>query len=393
MSENNSKEREEYMTVWVWETTGFTAAHIVPLLNINVSAKRFYGSEGINKGDILIVQKCDYNVAIKEDVPCQILVYEDLLHDIATSIYREMESKRDYYYLINTMNKAKSAFIDTVITGSSHGLFGIDEQMLTHEVNASLISQDLYYSLKIFYKLWEDNPGIKNVVLCFGYYIPFSDLSMVRIPLEQQRISTVYYPVFGDAHNAVIYPPSPRHLLQSHIFDIDKIADASIRAESMKPYFHKDNPRSRFALRLWDDRSKDWLELSEEERADTGKKRAIQHNGNLKHFNSLRENITLFHRFMSFCMQKQIQVLMVVMPASKYYCENLDPAFMETYYDILDGTEGTIHLLDLFADESFDNSDFLDTDHLNDQGAKKATYKILEVLREMRDNKVEGRLV
>lgn len=196
----------------------------------------------------------------------------------------------------------------------------------------------------------------------------------------------MYDPIFNDEHNAVLLPPKPSAILQSHIFDIQKCVDASIRTESMKPYFCHENPRSRFALRLWKDPSKDWVQLSEEEKEDAGKNRSVQHNGVLKHINSLRENTLLFREFISFCMQKQIQVLMVVTPASKYYCKYLDPAFKETYYDILNGTEGTIHLLDLFTDESFCNEDFLDTDHLNDQGAKKMTYKVLEALREMKNN-------
>lgn len=157
-----------------------TADHLLPLLNANVDLKIFKRLEDIKNNDMVIAQKCDGDMSImKTGLPYQLLVYEDILHDITVSIYREIECNRDYYYLMNTMNKAQSTLIDTVITGSSYGLFGIDEDMLTHEVNTSLISQDLYYSLKILYKLWEDNPGIKKVVLCFGYYIPYFDLSMV----------------------------------------------------------------------------------------------------------------------------------------------------------------------------------------------------------------------
>lgn len=305
------------------------------------------------------------------------------MHNIAVSIYQEMKCKRDYYYLMMTMNKARNPLIDTVITGSSYGLLGIDENMLTHEVNTSLPSQDLYYSLKAVYKLWEDNPNIKNVVLCCGYYIYHWDLSMVRNSTEQQRISMVYEPIFHDTHNAVLLPPNSSVLPKSHIFDIQKCVEATIRAESTKTYYCSENPRSLWALRLWQDPSKDWIQLSEEERRDAGKKRAIQHNGNTKYVNTLRENTILFHKFISFCTQKKIQVLMVVTPGSKYYCKYLDPVFKEAYYDVLNGTEGTIHLLDLYTDESFGEEDFLDTDHLNDSGAKKMTTMILETLRKM----------
>lgn len=369
------------MTVWVKEVPGvLTAEQLVPLLNADVELKIFQESEDIKYNDVVIVSDRDKE---GQELPCNVIAYENVVHDIATSIYREIDCKRNYYYLLNAISKARLPFIDTVITGSSYGLHGIDENMLTHEVNTSLPSQDLYYSLKTVYKLWKDNPNIKNVVLCYGYYIFYSDLSMAQNSLEQQRISIVYEPIFNDVHNAVLLPPNPSVLPQSRIFDVQKCADAFIGAESVKPYFGKNNPRSQYAVRLWQDSSKDWAQLNEEEKEEAGKNRAIRHNGSIKHVNTLRENIILFREFVTFCMQKQIQMLMVVTPASKYYGMYLDPLYKETYYDVLNEMEGTINLLDLFTDESFYDEDFLDMDHLNAKGAKKMTYMILETLRKM----------
>lgn len=44
---------------------------------------------------------------------------------------------------------------------------------------------------------------------------------------------------------------------------------------------------------------------------------------------------------------------------------------------------GEIHLLDTFDDTLFEDSDFIDTDHLGDTGAEKITKIVLDTLREM----------
>lgn len=53
------------------------------------------------------------------------------------------------------------------------------------------------------------------------------------------------------------------------------------------------------------------------------------------------------------------------------------------FYKVLNETEGLIHLLDLSDDNTYTESDFNDTDHLSNIGAKKMTQTILDVLQEL----------
>lgn len=46
------------------------------------------------------------------------------------------------------MQEAKKDNIDTIISGSSYGLHGMDRSQLTTGVDLSLLSQDLHYSVK-----------------------------------------------------------------------------------------------------------------------------------------------------------------------------------------------------------------------------------------------------
>ena len=54
------------------------------------------------------------------------------------------------------------------------------------------------------------------------------------------------------------------------------------------------------------------------------------------------------------------------------------------FYSVLDKVDGTVHLLDLVEDSSFDNNfDFNDTDHLSDSGARKLSQMISSILHEI----------
>ena len=72
------------------------------------------------------------------------------------------------------------------------------------------------------------------------------------------------------------------------------------------------------------------------------------------------------------------------MPATKAYLKYLNPEYKDIFYSVLDSIEGDIHLLDLSDDSFFDsNTDFNDTDHLNDSGAIKFTQVLSSVLEEI----------
>lgn len=72
------------------------------------------------------------------------------------------------------------------------------------------------------------------------------------------------------------------------------------------------------------------------------------------------------------------------MPASKQYLKYLTPEYKNIFYSVLEEIDGTVHLLDLMDDSSFDNNlDFNDTDHLNDAGAIKLSRTISSILNEI----------
>lgn len=372
------------MIVWVKEYSNIlTLNTIAVLLKKEIDIEPLVTLEQVDTLDIIFISESDTNISNIDFMTYTVMIYEVLLKNIYTNIIEEHHFNFDYYYIKNAMSHATSPSIDTIITGSSYGLFGIDTTMLKHEINLSLPSADLYYSLKGIYKVCQQNKNIRNIVLCCGYYYFFSDLSKTQNLGEIMRISNVYEPLFNDIHNCILLPPKQDNLFQSDICDIQNMLGIYALGEYEKHYFHNDRPRKNFATKLWEDKTKDWIQLSDTEKEAAAQRRASSHNKSKNRNNTLLENESLFNELSIFCKSNNINLLIVITPVTKYYQNSLYPGFKDMFYKVLNETEGLIHLLDLSDDNTYTESDFNDTDHLSNIGAKKMTQTILDVLQEL----------
>ena len=269
-----------------------------------------YNGECTSYQDYVIISKYDNHKNITGDAT--ILIYEDFFESFSQNILEEINYNYDYYYLYNALEEAKNnTAIDTIVTGSSYGLFGID-QSLPSSVNLSLMSQDLYYSVMGIKDVCEYNHNIKNIVLCCSYYYLYSDLSMTQNPTEISRISKVYYPLFHDLHNTLHLPPKINFLPESKLIDIHKVIQLFSREEYVNHYFNNERPKTRFATKVWDDISKTWQQLSEENRKQAGIIRADLHNSGIKYVNSFKENERILENLSQYCDEKKINLVETV---------------------------------------------------------------------------------
>lgn len=186
---------------------------IITLKSISIWVKKeisllpFASLTDVKANDIIIISNFDTTFSKEDLSDYTFLIYEDFLDKIKKNIIQEYNYNYDYYYLKNALIQACDPNVTTIIAGSSYGLFGIDSSMLTHEVNLSLSSQDLYYSLKGIYQVCNNNSNIQNIVLCMGYYDFFCDLSKTQNVDEIQRVAQVYNPLYLDVHNCTLLPP------------------------------------------------------------------------------------------------------------------------------------------------------------------------------------------
>lgn len=371
------------MKIYVMESETISIQTVSLLFCNSVTIEPFVSLKSVSYNDLIIVPQ-SAAAFITELKEYHVIIYEQFLQEVYTRVYQEYYNNHDYYYLKNALQDAQNANITTLISGSSYGAFGIDLAYIDNAVNLSSISQDLYYSTKLLYQVCKSNNNIRNIVLCVGHYCFFSDLSLAKNVAELQRISKVYYPLFQDSHNCLILPPKEDYSVQSNIVNFEQILKSFAISDYQEGFFNKKRPRRQCATVVWDAAQKSWSELSAKEKENAGKIRAESHNKIIKHLASFNENIGLFQKFVYFCNNKGINLLLTVMPASSQYRKYLTKEYKEIFYSVLDNIDGTVHLLDVADDSSFDNSlDFNDTDHLSDFGAIKLSKMVSTVLEEI----------
>ena len=189
-----------------------------------------------------------------------------------------------------------------------------------------------------------------------------------------------------DAHNCFILPSKEDFCIQSDIVNFEFLLENYATHQYKKGQFSESNPRTNYALRIWQDKSKNWCDLSDDEKEIVGKIRAESHNDMIKYVASYNENKDIFQEIVKFCNTNNINLVFVVTPATNCYLKYLDLGFKKDFYSAIDSVDGVVHLIDLSDDDYFDdNLDFIDTDHLNDSGAAKLTMVIDSVLHDINE--------
>ncbi|NMB07161.1 MAG: SGNH/GDSL hydrolase family protein, partial [Tissierellia bacterium] len=284
----------------------------------------------------------------------------------------DVEFYRNYFNLLNSKDRVKG-----FITGLSYFEVGIDTNKLKLPlVNLSLSSQDLFYDfamLKYAINSIDDLKNVKYVILGLSNYSFRYDLSKTQNP-ETKRKPKVYYPLLKDLHNyksknKVIYE---YELLKENI-----------------NYFFQDNylfkifeyKKDKFNI-LWDKMMNRVFEpkrLSKEER-----KREIYlaQRWSQVYPDTKKENIMIFRELLQYLQDKEVKITIVTNPVTNFYKTYFPLNCREEFIDIISEfqKEFKFTFIDAYNMDSFNDSDFYDSSHLNRSGAKKFTEIINEYL-------------
>ncbi len=306
------------------------------------------------------------------------------------------EEYYDYFFLKKMLQKISGKEVNTIFLGSSYTRFGIEDNILPEGFyNLSLPSQDIYYASVIIRNLLDKKTKLNNIVLGFGDYYLYSDLSKAKLYSERKRVSNVYIPLFHDAHNY----KKDSILNRTITYNIKEIICKIIHYEqelsgNFKNFFapHKKNvwngyyfnyTHSRFDRKnaLWGDVNLSWQQISQNEKKEAAKNRAIQHNKCKKYVETFNENIKILKELILLCKSNGIKLYICKFPFTNEYKQFLNTEFMPELDLQLEniGVNNTIiDLKTLYKDWNY--SCFNDMDHLNDKGALIATKIILKTL-------------
>ena len=119
----------------------------------------------------------------------------------------------------------------------------------------------------------------------------------------------------------------------------------------------------------------DWSLLSDEEREAYTKDRVDNgHNKQIEHTETRVENGKILSEMVSFLYENNIKIYFFVSPFTESYLRRIDPRFKADILDELNNLPYPVEFLDMNDySEEFGDDDFLDPDHVNLNGAHKAT--------------------
>lgn len=286
----------------------------------------------------------------------------------------------DYCYLSAMHHKNKLDGTDTLIVGSSHAMNGVVEECFERRpINFSISSQDIFYAYEHIKKaVKEGKRKIENCIIDLGYYVLYQDVSRSK-NIGKALIPRVYVPLFGEPHH---YSESTDYdMLQMLSYDetkyskelVQEVCSQWAQADMLKEPTFYGNRRSRERNSRCFLEGKIWNSLSEEEREQIAVARTTNHNYLRKYEATRTENIAIMQEMTKFLTEQSVRVIFVIFPFTDYYNMYIDSMYKAEIYDLLDGFEYPVEFLDMNEFQMFDNQDFVDADHLNYQGAEKAS--------------------
>lgn len=302
----------------------------------------------------------------------------EIINNASNKLYEIYYNLR---YLENAIEECSSENVESVIIGNSYPLVGIEERLLKkNTIKLAMSSQDLYYSFELAKKVISNNANIKQCIFGISYYILRHDLSKGESEYSKNMITNIYYPLLNDIHNSKLHNiDSPKTLkdfdldiLIANIFDMEKIEkhfNSQIYNKCKNYYNEIANPRKSHIK---------WEDFSRYEKELIGLDRANQHNKLFKYEDTKLEYSSILNDFLEFIDSRNIELIIVVFPNTRYYSNHIVPEFKREFDEVIERFKNkSIRIIDLRKyEDKFNDSDFWDSDHLNESGAVKATNYI-----------------
>lgn len=257
-------------------------------------------------------------------------------------------------------------------------------------------SQDLYYSYKMARQGILFNRKIKKCIIGMAYYYFNFDLSLSEN--LKTHIHYLYRLLLNDLHN-INYNYDDikkynkiqyRNILKNTITDniIHELFNfLNIQEDLLELFYKRMNGYYNDEFNKINEymfNGKTFNEIDIDEKMKHTKYYIDLHNKKIKYKKTREENIKIFREFLEFLEKNNVEPVVVVFPHSKYYNENLNPEYKKDLYNIMDKMKKDykFKFIDLNEYGEFDDTDFLDTDHLNPKGCKKATGYLNELIYE-----------
>ncbi len=244
--------------------------------------------------------------------------------------------------------------IKTLILGSSHAYQGINPNALPDAFNLSNSAQPILYDYELLKHYNSQLTNLDNVLLSISYFTFRSAFEQVTYDWQKTAykvyMDVPYYPDWSKYNFICSYMPLFRTVLAS-----------LVRNECQ---FGCDNLG--FKARSIDERLDGW---------DTQEAQIAIKNHTHPDTTCVKRNIEVLKHIINYCQERNINLTLITTPTWHSYYENLDLAQLAEMYRIVEHleVEYNIAYYDFLKDERFTADDFINADHLNEDGANKLT--------------------
>ena len=298
-----------------------------------------------------------------------------------------LSTNYDYCYLAAMHEKNRQCGAETMIIGASHAMNGIIERELRHAgdtISFCVSSQDLYYGFEHIKRAVMNAPKERPYRRCLinlGYYMLYQDLS--RSDLGKVIIPKTYMNLFGEQCTHHLSGAVKADLMQGLSFDkqmypnevVEPLCEYWSKGVLIEQGSYYGDMVKREGVNMLGVKHVVWSAMSDKEKQEYAKERTINaHNRFLKHVDSRNENGEILSEMVEYLARNQIKPYFFIMPYTKEYLNLIDSRFQPDIYEALDELDFAVEFIDLNNyGEQFVEEDFMDADHLNLQGARKAT--------------------
>ena len=265
----------------------------------------------------------------------------------------------DYSIKYETIPK-KLDRTEVLIFGNSHTFYGLNPQYFSRPTyNLSHISQTLYFDQLLFNQYLDQFKNLKCVVL----HIEYTSLSEI-VETEENKWRKYYYQTYMhlDVPSIKSYDLTKYFISSTRTFN----ANSKLIAQYLKDGTIAHCDQNGFGTNYKKSAKKPLLE-----------KDALIRVKNIEDgLMDFTDNISRVQSMIDACKKRNIKVLLLNMPVTKYFSDNVNPVKLKKIQNtckIITSKNANVYYLNLFTDKRFTLEDFYDADHLDTGGAAKCS--------------------
>lgn len=312
---------------------------------------------------ILIMKKFVIKISLTIVIPVVsfLVAYEVIMRSIPN----------DYSYKSELWEK-KVSEIKVLVFGSSHCYYGFNPAYFDKPAfNSAHLSQSYNYDWFLFDKYYNRMDSLEYVILPLSDFSPFSRLDDGK---EAETWRSREYAIFYDCDFHKWYEIRYRYYFTYISIDNMQQAVSRLLDSNFNIIFVDSNGYSlKTSADRVNDLKKDGITAAERHTIKNMNKKTDLYN----------ENYGYVKDIINRCQSRGIRVILVTTPTLPEYYNHLNPKqvqAMENFGHSLEQYDN-VQYINLLKSPMFDKNDFFDSDHLCDNGAKKLTLLINDIIK------------